>query len=44
MEFSANVLKPSLDKKKTVAIPEVDDFDDQVSVSLFGLSHLVWET
>ena len=29
--FSANVLKPNLEKKKTVAIPDVDDFDDQVS-------------
>ena len=29
-ELSVNVLKPSLEKKKTVAIPDVEDFDDEV--------------
>jgi hypothetical protein len=31
---SANVLKPNLEKKKTVAVPDVDDFDDQVGISI----------
>ena len=30
IEFSASVLKPNLEKKRTVAIPDVDDFDDEV--------------
>ena len=29
-QISENLLKPNLEKKKTVPIPEVDDFDDQV--------------
>ena len=37
IEFSASVLKPNLEKKRTVAIPDVDDFDDEVREHLFRL-------
>ena len=37
IEFSASVLKPNLEKKRTVAIPDVDDFDDEVREHMFRL-------
>lgn len=41
--FSENILKPNLEKKKTVPIPDVDDFDDKVmELYLYDMEIILW--